>query len=99
MLILQQQRHKYKSNAGSAYSPQAIAEHAVALILTLNRKTHKAYNRVRENNFSLDNLMGFNLSGKTVGVVGTGKIGSAFCNIMLGFGCKVVAFDVRNLKS
>ena len=77
-----------------AYSPQAIAEHATALILTLNRKTHKAYNRVRENNFSVDNLMGFNLFGKTVGVIGTGNIGSAFCNIMLGFGCKVIAYDI-----
>jgi len=78
-----------------AYSPQAIAEHAVALILTLDRKTHKAYNRVRENNFTLNNLMGFNLSGKTVGIVGTGKIGRAFCNIMLGFGCKVIAYDIK----
>jgi D-lactate dehydrogenase len=78
-----------------AYSPQAIAEHATALILTLNRKTHKAYNRVRENNFSIENLMGFNLSGKTIGVVGTGKIGRAFCNIMLGFGCQVIAFDIK----
>lgn len=78
-----------------AYSPQAIAEHAVALILTLDRKTHKAYNRVRENNFSLQNLMGFNLYGKTVGIVGTGKIGRAFCNIMLGFGCKVIATDMK----
>lgn len=78
-----------------AYSPQAIAEHAVALILTLNRKTYKVYNRVRENNFSLNNLMGFNLFGKTVGVVGTGKIGRAFCNIMLGFGCKVIAYDIK----
>ena len=78
-----------------AYSPQAIAEHALALIQTLNRKTHKAYNRVRENNFSIENLMGFNLSGKTVGVVGTGKIGRAFCNIMLGFGCNIIAFDIK----
>ena len=78
-----------------AYSPQAIAEQAVALILTLNRKTHKAYNQVRENNFSLQNLMGFNLYGKTIGVVGTGKIGRAFCNIMLGFGCKIIAFDLK----
>jgi len=77
-----------------AYSPQAIAEHAVALILTLDRKTYKAYNRVRENNFSINNLMGFNLSGKTVGVIGTGKIGRAFCDIMLGFGCKVIAYDI-----
>ncbi|MFV5692150.1 2-hydroxyacid dehydrogenase [Flavobacterium sp. LT1R49] len=78
-----------------AYSPQAVAEHAVALILTLNRKTHKAYNRVRESNFSLENLTGFNLYGKTVGVIGTGKIGAAFCQIMLGFGCKVIAYDVK----
>jgi D-lactate dehydrogenase len=78
-----------------AYSPQAIAEHAAALILTLNRKTYKAYNRIRENNFSLNNLMGFNLYGKTVGVVGTGKIGRAFCTIMLGFGCKVIAYDIK----
>ncbi|MFV8326463.1 2-hydroxyacid dehydrogenase [Flavobacterium sp. ZS1P14] len=77
-----------------AYSPQAVAEHAVALILTLNRKTHKAYNRVRESNFSLENLTGFNLYEKTVGVIGTGKIGAAFCQIMLGFGCKVIAYDI-----
>jgi len=76
-----------------AYSPEAVAEHAVALILTLNRKTHKAYNRVRESNFSLENLTGFNLHEKTVGVIGTGKIGQAFCRIMLGFGCKILAYD------
>jgi D-lactate dehydrogenase len=76
-----------------AYSPEAVAEHAVALILTLDRKTHKAYNRVREGNFSLENLTGFNLHGKTVGVIGTGKIGQAFCRIMIGFGCKLIAFD------
>jgi len=70
-----------------AYSPQAVAEHAVALIMTLNRKTHKAYNRVRENNYSLEKLTGFNLHGKTVGVIGTGQIGSEFCKIMQGFGC------------
>ncbi len=78
-----------------AYSPQAVAEHAVALIMTLNRKTHKAYNQLREGNFSLQKLMGFNLFEKTVGVVGTGKIGRAFCNIMLGFGCQVIAYDVK----
>ncbi len=77
-----------------AYSPHAVAEHAVALILTLNRKTHKAYNRIREGNFSLERLTGFDLYGKTVGVIGTGKIGQAFCDIMLGFGCKVLAFDL-----
>ena len=77
-----------------AYSPEAVAEHAVAMMLTLNRKTHKAYNRVREQNFSLNGLLGFDVHGKTVGVIGTGNIGKAFCKIMLGFGCKVVAFDV-----
>lgn len=77
-----------------AYSPEAVAEHAVAMILTLNRKTHKAYNRVREQNFSLNGLLGFDLAGKTVGVVGTGNIGKAFCRIMLGFGCRVLAFDL-----
>lgn len=76
-----------------AYSPEAVAEHTAAMILTLNRKTHKAYNRVREQNFSLDGLLGFNLFGKTAGVIGTGKIGRAFCRIMLGFGCRVLAYD------
>lgn len=77
-----------------AYSPYAVAEHAVALILTLNRKTHKAYNRVREGNFSLEKLTGFDLHGKTVGVIGTGKIGQLFGEIMMGFGCRIVAFDL-----
>lgn len=76
------------------YSPHAVAEHAVSLILALNRKIHRAYNRVRENNFSLDGLMGFDLHGKTVGVFGTGKIGAAFCRIMMGFGCQVLAYDL-----
>lgn len=91
-------KNKIKVMRVPAYSPQAIAEHATALILTLDRKTHKAYNRVRENNFSLQNLMGFNLYGKTAGVLGTGKIGEAFCNIMLGFGCKVIANDMVQSK-
>ncbi|MDG5800046.1 2-hydroxyacid dehydrogenase [Marinilabiliaceae bacterium ANBcel2] len=77
-----------------AYSPSAVAEHAMALILTLNRKTHKAYNRVREGNFSLERLTGFNIYKKTIGVVGTGKIGKAFCDICLGFGAKVIAYDL-----
>lgn len=76
-----------------AYSPSAVAEHAVALILTLNRKTHKAYNRVREGNFSIERLAGFELSGKTVGVIGTGRIGAAFATIMKGFGSHIIAFD------
>lgn len=77
-----------------AYSPEAVAEHAVAMLLTLNRKTHKAYNRVREQNFSLNGLLGFNLHGRTVGIIGTGKIGKAFIKIMLGFGCKILAYDI-----
>jgi D-lactate dehydrogenase len=77
-----------------AYSPEAVAEHALALILTLNRKTHKAYNRVREGNFSLKNLLGFNIHKKTVGVIGTGQIGAAFCNLLKGFGCRLLAFDI-----
>jgi D-lactate dehydrogenase len=76
-----------------AYSPYAVAEHTVALILALNRKIHRAYNRVREGNFSLDNLIGFDLHGKTVGVIGTGKIGKALCRILSGFGCRVLGHD------
>jgi D-lactate dehydrogenase len=76
-----------------AYSPSAVAEHAVALIMTLNRKTHRAFNRVREGNFLLDGLIGFDLRGGTVGIIGTGRIGRAFGRIMQGFGCTVVAFD------
>ncbi|SNX68995.1 D-lactate dehydrogenase [Cereibacter ovatus] len=76
-----------------AYSPHAVAEHAVALILTLNRNIHRAFNRVREGNFALDGLLGFDLCGKTVGVVGTGLIGRTFAGIMRGFGCRVIAFD------
>lgn len=77
------------------YSPYAVAEHAVALILTLNRKTHRAFNRVREGNFSLDGLVGFDLHGKTIGLVGTGRIGSVLASIMNGFGCKILAHDLR----
>jgi len=77
-----------------AYSPEAVAEHALALILTLNRKTHKAYNRIREGNFSLERLAGFNISGKTVGVVGTGAIGRAFIRLLKGFNGKVKAYDL-----
>lgn len=76
-----------------AYSPYAVAEHTLAMILTLNRKTHRAYNRVRESNFSLTGLMGFDLNGKTVGVIGTGKIGQIFCKIMQGLNCRVIAHD------
>jgi D-lactate dehydrogenase len=76
------------------YSPYAVAEHAVALLQTLNRKTHRAYSRVRDNNFLLDGLVGMDLHGKTVGVVGTGKIGQAFASIMAGFGCTLLGYDV-----
>jgi D-lactate dehydrogenase len=76
-----------------AYSPNAVAEHAVAMLLTLNRKTHRAYNRVREGNFELNGLLGFDLVGKTVGVFGTGKIGLLFAQIMKGFGCEVIVYD------
>ncbi|MEW6057629.1 MAG: 2-hydroxyacid dehydrogenase [Bdellovibrionota bacterium] len=77
------------------YSPYAVAEHAVGLLLALNRKIHRAYERVRESNFSLDGLVGFDIHGKTVGVIGTGKIGSVFARIMKGFGCRVLAYDVE----
>jgi D-lactate dehydrogenase len=78
-----------------AYSPEAVAEHAFALILTLSRKTHKTYNRIRENNFSLEGLIGLNIHGKTVGVIGTGTIGKAFCRIAKGFGCEILATDLN----
>lgn len=76
-----------------AYSPYAVAEHAVGLMLTLNRKFHRAYARVREQNFALGGLMGFDMHDKTAGVVGTGKIGEVVCRILLGFGCRVIAAD------
>lgn len=76
-----------------AYSPHAVAEHALALILGLNRKTHRAYNRIREGNFSLVGLLGFDIQGKTVGVIGTGAIGSTFARIMNALGCRVLASD------
>jgi D-lactate dehydrogenase len=76
-----------------AYSPHAVAEHTVALILSLNRKIHRAYNRVREGNFALDGLLGFDLYGKTAGVVGTGEIGAVVARILTGFGCRVLAHD------
>lgn len=76
-----------------AYSPNAVAEHSFALLLTLVRKTHRAYNRVREGNFSLDGLLGFDLAGKTIGIVGVGAIGSAVVRIGAGFGCRLLGFD------
>jgi D-lactate dehydrogenase len=77
-----------------AYSPHGVAEHAVALFMTLNRRVHRAYNRVRDGNFALEGLLGFDVHDKTVGVVGTGKIGVCFAQIMRGFGCRVLAYDV-----
>ncbi|MFO0775270.1 MAG: 2-hydroxyacid dehydrogenase [Nitrospiraceae bacterium] len=76
-----------------AYSPFAVAEHTIALILALNRKVHRAYNRVREGNFALDGLLGFDLHGLTVGVVGTGTIGIQVARLLRGFGCEVLAYD------
>ncbi len=76
-----------------AYSPYAVAEYAVALILALDRRTHRAYNRVREGNFSLDGLLGYDIHGRCVGVVGTGRIGTVFARIMAGFGCRLIAYD------
>ena len=76
------------------YSPEAVAEHAMALALACNRRLYKAYNKVRENDFSLAGLMGFNFHGKTAGIIGTGKIGAAMCRICNGFGMKVLAYDM-----
>ena len=75
------------------YSPYSVAEHTIGLMLALNRKLHRAYNRVREGNFALDGLVGFDLHGKTVGIIGTGKIGSVVAQILIGFGCPILAFD------
>ncbi|MDH4585047.1 2-hydroxyacid dehydrogenase [Pseudomonas sp. BN415] len=82
-----------------AYSPHAVAEHAVALILALNRRLHRAYNRTREGDFTLHGLTGFDLVGKTVGVMGTGQIGATFARIMAGFGCGLLAFDPQRNAS
>ena len=76
------------------YSPEAVAEHAMALVLTANRHIHKAYIKCRENNFSLNGLMGVNLHGKTAGIIGTGKIGTAMAQICRGFGMKILAYDL-----
>jgi D-lactate dehydrogenase len=78
------------------YSPNSVAEFAVGLLLALNRKIPRAYNRTREGNFELDGLMGFDLVGRTVALIGTGKIGTVFARIMAGFGCKVIGFDVHH---
>ncbi len=85
--------HNIKVCRVPAYSPEAVAEHCVALMLTLNRKTHKAYNRIREDNFDLNGLLGFNLFKKTIGIIGCGKIGLALVNILNGFGANVLVCD------
>lgn len=78
-----------------AYSPHAVAEHTIALILTLNRQIHRAYNRIREGNFSLNGLLGFDLYGCTVGIIGTGRIGRIVGEILTGFGCQILAYDLH----
>jgi D-lactate dehydrogenase len=78
-----------------AYSPYAVAEHTVGLMLTLNRKIHRAYNRVREGNFSLDGLLGFDMHDRTVGIIGTGKIGTITAGILKGFGCQILGYDMH----
>jgi D-lactate dehydrogenase len=77
-----------------AYSPHAVAEHAIGMMLALNRKYHKAFNRVREGNFAIDGLVGFDMHGRTVGVIGTGKIGAIAATILAGFGCQLLFYDV-----
>ena len=77
-----------------AYSPHAVAEHTLCLMMALNRKVHRAYNRVREGNFALNGLMGFDVHGKTVGIIGTGKIGACVAEILNGYGCRLLGFDV-----
>jgi D-lactate dehydrogenase len=77
------------------YSPHAVAEHALGLIMMLNRNLHRAHNRIRENDYSLNGLLGFDLVNKTIAVIGTGKIGHVFAKIMLGIGCKIIAYDVK----
>jgi D-lactate dehydrogenase len=82
-----------------AYSPDGVAEFTIGLMMTLNRGMHRAHDRIRRGNFSLEGLMGFNMAGKTVGVIGTGKIGESVANILLGFRCKVIAYDVNEAES
>ena len=89
------EEHGLKVARVPAYSPHAVAEHTLALILSLNRKIHRAYARVREGNFALQGLLGFDLHGRTAGVIGTGQIGAVTARILKGFGCRVLAHDVR----
>lgn len=87
------QLHGLSVSRVPAYSPESVAEHTLALIMTLNRKTHRAFNRVREGNFTLNGLQGFTLKDKVAGIVGTGHIGKATARILLGMGCKVLCYD------
>jgi len=87
------EKHGVSAARVPAYSPYAVAEHAIAMMMTVNRRTHRANNRVREGNFSLEGLVGFDVHGKTAGVVGTGKIGKCAANILAGFGCRLLAYD------
>ncbi len=86
-------KHKIDVVRVPAYSPHAVAEHALALILTLNRKTHRAYSRTRDNNFAIGGLLGFDMNGKTAGIVGTGQIGRIMCEILKGLNMRVLAYD------
>jgi D-lactate dehydrogenase len=88
-------RHGLRVARVPAYSPHAVAEHAVGMMLALNRKYHKAYNRVREGNFAIDGLLGFDMHDKTVGIIGTGQIGALTAEILSGFGCELLLYDVR----
>ncbi|MEC4115491.1 2-hydroxyacid dehydrogenase [Myroides phaeus] len=87
-------KHNIKVCRVPAYSPEAVAEHTLALLFTLNRKIHKAYNRVREQNYSLNGLLGTNIYKKTVGIIGTGNIGAVFCRMMKALGTEVLAYDI-----
>jgi D-lactate dehydrogenase len=89
------QRHGISVARVPAYSPYAVAEHAIALMMALNRRTHRAHNRIREGNFSLDGLVGFDMHNRTAGVIGTGKIGTCLLNILHGFGCQLIAYDLH----
>ena len=90
-------KHAQKRGIGvvrvPAYSPYAVAEHALGMVLTLNRKFHRAFSRVRDGNFALDGLLGFDIHGKTIGIIGTGKIGQIFAKLISGFGCRVLGYD------
>ena len=92
--VVAAEKHNIRIARVPAYSPHSVAEHTLALMLTLIRKTHRAYNRVRDGNFSLEGLLGFELRHQTVGIIGTGRIGQAVAQILHGFGCRLLAYDV-----